>query len=123
MSARAGPGRPLCADLSIVGLIGRTCETVGEAFTQLNRYSSLKVEVGVTEGDRLVLAREGGRIWLVDSRRDPNTFPELTESGFARMVWSARRSGRPDMVTAVQFTHPAPTYSARSLRRCLQEVR
>jgi hypothetical protein len=45
----------------------------------------------------------------VDRRPDPNTFPELTESTFARMVCSGRRQGY-DLLKAVHVTHRAPPY-------------
>jgi AraC-like DNA-binding protein len=99
------------AELSIVGLIGQASETVGEAFAQLNRFSRLVVEVdGVSAGDRLVLSRECGQLWMVDTRENPNAFPEMTESSFARTVCSARRFGTAHLVKAVHVTHPAPAY-------------
>jgi AraC-like DNA-binding protein len=102
------------AELSIVGLIGQASETFAEAFAQLNRYSRLIVDVdGAAAGDRLVLSRTAGQLWLIDRREHPNDFPELTESSFARMVCSSRRfvSDRA-VVKAVHVTHAAPEYRA-----------
>ncbi len=102
------------ADLSIVGLIGQACETVADAFTQLGRYNRLMIDVEV-EGpndERLVLARVAGQLWMVDTRRNPNDFPEITESSFARMVSMSRRLGNAAIIKAVHVTHAAPSYRA-----------
>jgi AraC-like DNA-binding protein len=100
-------------ELSIVGLIGQAAGTMAEAFAQLNRYSRLIADVnGIAAGGRLVLARERGQLWLVDTRSNPNDFPELTESAFARMVCSSRRLGSAGLVKAVHVTHAAPAYRA-----------
>jgi AraC-like DNA-binding protein len=101
-------------DLSIVGLIGQACETVADAFAQLGRYNRLMIDVAV-EGpgeERLVLSRVGGQLWLVDTRRNPNDFPEITEASFARMVCMSRHLGRADIIKEVHVTHPAPAYRA-----------
>jgi hypothetical protein len=80
------------AELSIVGLLGHACETIAEAFVQLNRYERLIADVdGVTAGNRLVLSRSAGQLWLIDTRKNPNDFPELTESTFARIVCASQR--------------------------------
>lgn len=102
-------------ELSIVGLIGRACETWEDAFAQLARYSQLIIDVPVddSQGRRLVIEREGGRMWLVDTRSDPNAFPELTESSFARSAAAVhrRRSGI-DAVAEIHVTHKAPAHAA-----------
>jgi AraC-like DNA-binding protein len=65
---------------------------IGDAVTQGNRYAPLAIEVeSVGTADRFCLVRDAGQLWLVDNRANPNDFPELTESGFARMVCSTRR--------------------------------
>src|SRR5690348_12975777 len=48
------------------------CETLAEAFVQMNRYSRLVVEIDgvITSGDRFVLRREGGQFWLIDTRKE-----------------------------------------------------
>ncbi|HEX8921544.1 MAG TPA: AraC family transcriptional regulator [Pyrinomonadaceae bacterium] len=100
-------------EISIVGLIGRASETIAEAFTQVNRYARLAVEVESAGLDRFVLTRSEGQVWMVDTRQNANDFPELTESIFARMVCTARRMfGEPNFMKAVHVTHPAPTYRA-----------
>jgi hypothetical protein len=100
------------AELSIVGLLGQACQTIAEAFTQLNRYERLIADVdGVAAGNRLVLSRSAGQLWLIDTRRNPNDFPELTESSFARMACAARRMpGERPFIKAVHVTHAAPAY-------------
>jgi AraC-like DNA-binding protein len=52
-------------------------------------------------------------MWMVDTRSDPNAFPELTESSFARSAAAVhrRRSGI-DAVAAIHVTHKAPAYAA-----------
>lgn len=99
------------AELSIVGLIGGASETVADAFAQVNRYARLIADVdGVAAGDRLVLSRDDHRLWLIDTRKDPNCFPELTESSFARMICALHRFGNAGFVSAVHVTHAAPSY-------------
>jgi AraC-like DNA-binding protein len=44
-------------------------------------------------------------------RKDPDAFPELTESSFARMAASSGRAGMaPTFLKAVHFTHKVPPY-------------
>ena len=97
---------------SIVGLIGRACPTLAEAFAQLNRYTRLIVEVDVGGADRYQLTRKNGKLWLVDTRKNPNDFPELTESSFSRMVCASQRFCTPQFVKAVHVTHAEPPYRA-----------
>ncbi|HEY1630444.1 MAG TPA: AraC family transcriptional regulator [Rhizomicrobium sp.] len=102
--------------LSIVGLIGRAAETIGDAFAQLGRYERLIADIDGQPidgpGPRLVVSREKGKTWLVDTRDNPNEFPEFTESGFARMVCSARQFGTTPFIREVHFTHKAPQWRA-----------
>jgi AraC-like DNA-binding protein len=98
------------ADISIVALLGRG-ETPVEALGAFNRFSRLVVEVDAGGGDRYQIARRDGRLWMVDLRPDPNVFPELTESSFARMVTAGRRVGM-DFLREVHVTHKAPPWRA-----------
>ncbi len=99
------------AEMSIVGLMGRGFETFADALMQVNRYAPLIVEAESPGNDRFVLQREAGKLWLVDARPNPNDFPELTESTFARIVCTARRHfGEVRFVQAIEVTHPAPAY-------------
>ena len=100
-------------DISIAGLIGIASETMAEAFAQLSRYARLAVEVDCSGTDRFILKHIAGQLWIIDTRRNANDFPELTESTFARMVCSFRRAfGEPHFLKAVHVTHPAPAYRA-----------
>jgi AraC-like DNA-binding protein len=82
-----------------------------EALPQMNRFSRLAIEVDEGVADRFEMARRDGRLWLVDRRPNPNAFPELTESSFARMACSGRRHGF-DLLEEVHVTHKAPSYRA-----------
>jgi AraC-like DNA-binding protein len=99
------------ADLSIAGLIGQACETLADAFVQMNRYHRLVAEIdGAATGDRFVLRHEGRRFWLIDTRKKPDDFPELTEFSFARIVCESRRGAAEQFAKAVHVTHAAPAY-------------
>jgi AraC-like DNA-binding protein len=83
-----------------------------EAFAQLNRYVRLVVDVECTSTNRFELRRARGGLWMVDTRRDPNSFPELTESAFSQIVCRPPAAGLPHMALAVHVTHPAPPHAA-----------
>ena len=107
------------SEISIVGLIGRASQTMVEAFAQLQRYGRLVVEVDVGTAGRFQLAPGDGGIWLVDTRPNPNDFPELSESGAASIVCGCARmirdAGWVDEMPApkaVHFTHADPGYRA-----------
>jgi AraC-like DNA-binding protein len=87
---------------------------IRDAVTEGNRYAPLAVEVeSVGTADRFGLVRDAGQLWLVDNRGNPNDFPELTESAFARMVCSTRRlMGDVKMIKAMRVTHAEPSYRA-----------
>ena len=97
------------SEVSIVGLLGQASTTMMEAFDQLNRYVRLIVEVE-TRGDRFQMAVSNGGVWVVDTRRNPNDFPELTESAFAQLVCGPRRFGPGPVLKAVHVTHADPGY-------------
>ena len=99
------------AEMSFTHQIG--ARSMAEGMAIMNRYARLTVEVGDEDTDRFVLAKTGGQLWMVDTRKNANAFPELTESGFARIVTSIRRVlGEKPFTKAVHFTHPAPSYRA-----------
>lgn len=100
------------SEFSIVGLIGRACETAMEGFAQLNRYARLVVEVDTGIADRFRFAHEEGDVWLIDNRPNPNEFPELTESTFARMASGMRQFGETPLLKEVHVTHDAPSHQA-----------
>lgn len=100
------------AELSILGLIGGACETPAEALVQLNRYGRLGADIdGAATADRFALSRDSGLLWMIDARKHPNDFPEMTESLFARIACGVRRTfGETQIIRAVHVTHPAPAY-------------
>ena len=98
------------AEVSIVGLIGYACETLIEAFSQLQRYSRLLMDFDLGSVARFTLETDGEGMWIVDNRPDPNEAPELTEIAFAQMVTGTRRFGDTPFVLAVHVTHPDPGY-------------
>jgi AraC-like DNA-binding protein len=100
------------AEISVVGLIANAAETMLDAFKQLNRYRGLVIEVDSGVVDRFQHVRQKDGLWLVDNRRNPNDFYELTESTFARMVGGTRQFGTTPFVKAVHVTHAEPPYRA-----------
>jgi AraC-like DNA-binding protein len=97
------------AEISFTNSIG--AKSMADAFATGNRYAPLTVEVDEEATDRFVMSRAGGQLWMIDTRRNANAFPELSESGFARMVCTIRRAfGDRQMIKAVHFTHDAPPY-------------
>lgn len=97
------------AEISIVGLIGHASETMAKAWGQLNRFGRLVVEFDGGP-DRFLMERDARGLWSVDTRQNPNAFPELTESTFARMICGPRRFGVTQLALAVEVTHPDPGY-------------
>jgi AraC-like DNA-binding protein len=96
-------------ELSIVALLTQGYETPMEALAALNRFSRLAIVVDEGGADRFEVAWRDGKLFMVDRRPDPNAFPELTESTFARMVCSGRRQGY-ELLKAVHVTHKAPPH-------------
>lgn len=103
------------SDFSVVGLLGAASGSMLEGFNQLNRFSRLVVDVDAPKSGRFVIERDNGGEFLVDVRRRPNDFFELTESTFARMVSSARRRGS-NFATVIHVTHADPGYGAEYAR-------
>jgi AraC-like DNA-binding protein len=102
------------SEISLAHMVGASSETMAEGLALINRYAPLTVEVdGVGTGDRFVFERGNGQVWIIDTRGNPNEFPELTESAFARMVCTGRRfMGDPSALKAVHVTHAEPSYRA-----------
>jgi AraC-like DNA-binding protein len=99
------------SEISIVGLIGEASATMGDALAQINRYGRLVIEVdGIGEGPRFDVRPGPGGVWLADLRANPNDFPELTESTFARTITGPRRLGIAQVAQAVHVTHPRPAH-------------
>lgn len=101
------------AELTIVGMVGRPAgRTVEEDVAEFNRYTPLVLDFGGGR-TRFELARIDGQLWMIDHRPNPNDFPELTESFFARAVCGVRRRyGDAGFIRALHVTHPAPSYRA-----------
>ncbi len=99
------------AEFSVVGLISKAAETMGDALNQLNRFGRLVVDV---EGgpNRFQHRLIDDEFWLLDTRENPNHFPELTESTFARMVCGPRRFVPDLKIYAVHVTHAKPAHHA-----------
>lgn len=100
-------------ELSIVGLICRAAPTMEAAFQEMNRYGRLIVEVeGVTQEDRFKIVRRDGRVWIDDTRLNPNDFPELTESTLGRFICGIGHFF-PDRAffRSAQVTHNAPEHA------------
>lgn len=97
-------------EISMTRYIGAA--SMAEAMSVVNRYAALTVEVEGSS-DRYIFSRSGGQLWLIDTRKNPNDFPELTESSFARMICTMRPFlGEKQFVKAVHVTHAAPSYRA-----------
>lgn len=98
--------------LSFTSALGAPEITMDECVALMNHYSALTVEVD-SDGDRLALERRGGQMWIIDRRKNPNDFPELTESVFARAVTAGQKIfGARQFVQAVHVTHAEPEYRA-----------
>jgi len=105
------------SEVSIAGLIMNASADMREAFTQMNRFGRLAVEVETEAGaSRFKHVLENGELWLVDTRADPNAFHELTEVTFARQICGLRRFLPRPFALEVHVTHPAPTYAAEYAR-------
>jgi AraC-like DNA-binding protein len=100
------------AEFSVVGLLANAAETMMDSFIQLNRYGQLVVEVDIGAEGRFTYAPKDGGFWLVDTRKNPNDFPELTESTFTRMITGPRRFLPRPHVLEVHVTHPGPAHRA-----------
>ncbi len=104
--------------ISIVGLMCYSAATMGEALNLLNRYGYLVAELDVPEPDnRFQLIFENDDLWLVDTRSNPNKFPELTEETWARFVSENRREfpDRP-FAKSVHVPHPEPKHASEYKR-------
>ena len=100
------------AEISSAHMVGATSASMMEGLALINRYAPLSIEVeGVGTGDRFTFERGDGQVWIIDHRGNPNDFPELTESSFARMVCTGRAFvGDKPFLRAVHVTHAEPAY-------------
>ena len=99
-------------EISIAGALG-DISTIDDASEQVNRYGRLALDVETGGGgDRWEMKRRSGQRWVVDTRRYPYVFPELTESSFARVSCSARRTTGDAVFKEIHVTHAEPSYRA-----------
>ncbi|MGD9968342.1 MAG: AraC family transcriptional regulator [Hyphomonadaceae bacterium] len=103
------------AEFSVVGLLANASETMMDSFVQLNRYGQLVIEVDIgaaagPHGGRFAYEFKDTGAWLIDTRKNPNDFPELTESTFTRMITGPRRFLPRPHVLEVCVTHPEPAH-------------
>ncbi len=101
-------------ELSIVGLVCHAAETMAEAFAQMNRYGRLVIEVdGVGAEDRFQIIQDDDGVWIDDTRKNPNSFPELTESTLGRFICGVRRYfPNAPFVLEAHVTHAQPDHVA-----------
>jgi AraC-like DNA-binding protein len=118
-----GEAVPVSA-ISLVHMVGASSETMAEGLALMNRYAPLTVEVDIVgAGDRFVFERDEGEVWVIDRRENPNDFPELTESAFARVITTSRQHlGDKSFLKAVHVTHAEPPYRAEYERIFLVPV-
>lgn len=98
---------------SVVGLICHSAATMGEAFMQMSRYARLVIDVeSGTDKPRFTLAQLDSGVWIEDNRPEPNAFPELSESTFARFVCDYRRHfGDAPFAKEIHVTHARPAHA------------
>ncbi len=99
------------ADLSILGLIMEASSTMGEAFAQMQRYGRLALAADPKLPPRFALEDRDGRLYLIDRRPDPNSFPQMTEEAFAQLTCGPRRFLDRPHVLCVHLTHEAPPHA------------
>ena len=99
-------------EISVVGLICYAAHTMGEALMELNRYGRLVAELDLPGGDSRFQVQEiEGGLWLVDTRADPDSFPEMTEETWSRFICETTRNfpGKP-FAKSVHVTHARPAH-------------
>ncbi len=101
-----------CAEYSVASMISYACETVADALAQRNRYGRLMADLECDRPDRYLLERARGSVWLIDTRKNPNEVPELTEAFFARVASASRQQRETPFLQAAHFTHAEPAYRA-----------
>jgi AraC-like DNA-binding protein len=99
-------------EISVVGLICYAADTMGEALAELNRFGRLVAELDVPGSDeRFQVQQRDGGLWLVDTRADPNSFPEMTEETWSRFICeTARNFPGHKLARQVHVTHARPAH-------------
>jgi AraC-like DNA-binding protein len=101
------------SEISLTHMVGASSATMADGLALINRYASLTIEVGGAGTDRFAFERGDGQVWIIDRRENPNEFPELTESSFARMASTTRKlMGDASLLKEVHVTHAEPSYRA-----------
>jgi AraC-like DNA-binding protein len=100
------------SEFSVVGLLTHASETMLDAMTQINRYDPLIAEMELRGPQRFVFEQTGYSHWVVDTRANPNDFPEATETTFTRLICGPRRFLPRPHILEVEVTHPAPSHRA-----------
>lgn len=101
-------------DMSIVGQIVHSSDSMIHSIEQVNRYLRLMVDVDFMQGtDRYEVVIEGEEVWIVDHLPNPNESVMAIEGSFSRFISEFRRSF-PDRVFArkMEVTFPPPAYVA-----------
>jgi AraC-like DNA-binding protein len=100
-------------DVSVVGLICYAAPTMGAALGELNRFGRLVAEMDIpVQGGRFQIEYRDNGLWMVDTRLDPDSFPELTEETWSRFVAeTARHFPEAVFARAIHVTHPAPAHA------------
>lgn len=98
------------AEFSVLGGLRPSSGRPIDGLSQTNRFVQLLIDVPISGATRFELEERDDGLWVVDTRSDPNAFPELTESTFARKISTFRRNGAADAVREVRVTHPEPEY-------------
>ncbi len=99
-------------ELSIVGLICQSAETMTEAFAQMNRFTRLMLDSDEGEStDWFEIVHNEKGAWLVLTSNIYAIFPQLTESAIARCISGYRGTfGDNPFAKAVHVTHAEPSY-------------
>lgn len=98
---------------SVVGLVCHSAATMGEAYMQMSRYARLVIDVESGTGlPRFGMEVDGNDLWIIDNRPEPNEFPELSESTWARFCGDYdRHFDDGPMAREVHVTHPRPAHA------------
>lgn len=99
--------------ISVVGLIVGSAASLPDAMQQLNRYASLMVEIDIMDGGRrFSVSQDGGEVWIIDNRPDPNRSPALTEAAFGRFIGEFRRNlPEHPFAVRIEMTHAKPAHA------------
>ncbi len=99
-----------CDQVSLAAPLGRSATNVADALEIVNRYAPLTIDFPACRGgDRYAFATDRAGLWLCDNR-PADSWQEITELVFARMVQGIRRIQRTDVVRAVYVRHAAPAH-------------